>query len=141
MIDVGEPGGEDAPYVRSLQTIGALELSASIQFVLFPIGSEGSYAYAGFGGMLDNVVSATQNDDWSGVPTLPSDYPKHWDYDLGGQIGGGGMAYAGVALSLGTARLVTDVRYVARTPFSDAKTYDWLTGRGVRIGMAMWFPL
>lgn len=140
-LDVGEPDPEQAPFVTSRQNLGSLELSASVQFKLLPLGQDGSHVFAGIGGMIDNVVAATQTDDWTNVPQLPSDYPEEWDYDLGSQLGIGGIAYAGVALSLGTARLVGDVRFVSRAPLGDARIYEWLAARGVRIGMGVWFPL
>lgn len=140
-LDVGEPDPEQAPFVISRQNLGSLEMSASVQFTLLPLGKDGSHVFAGIGGMIDNVMAATQKDDWTNVPQLPSDYPEEWEYDLGSQLGIGGIAYAGVALSLGTARLVGDVRFVSRTPLGDGRIYEWLAARGVRIGMGVWFPL
>lgn len=141
MVDVGEPDPTTFPIVQSRQTLGSTEITTSLQFVVLPLGADGSHVFAGIGGMLDYVLHATQTDDWTGVTQLPPEYPKTWDYDLGGQFGGGGLAYAGVALNLGDARLMGDVRYVGRTAISSSKSYDWLAGRGVRIGVGLWFPL
>jgi len=140
-LHVGEQTQEPDPIVISRHALGSFDIMLGGQFTVMPIDQSGSHVFAGIGGLFDYVVSATQTDDWTGVATLPAGYPRTYTYDLGTQAGIGGVAYLGAALSLGTANLVADVRYVARTPLGSDRAYTWLAGRGFRVGVGMWFPL
>ncbi|MBU3741716.1 MAG: hypothetical protein FGM24_05460 [Candidatus Kapabacteria bacterium] len=140
-LNVGDDPGTESRVVSTRHTIGSVDLALTAQFTVMPIGTDGSHVFAGLGGMIDHVMTATQSDDWTFVSTLPVEYADVYDYDLGSQTGIGSVAYVGAALSLGTSRLVADVRYVTRTPIGDDRTYAWLAGRGLRMNVSLLFPL
>lgn len=140
-LHVGEQTQEPDPVVITRHSLGSFDVMLGGQFTLLPIDERGSNVFAGMGAMVDYTVAATQTDDWSSVATLPAGYPRTYTYELGTQAGVGGVVYLGAALSLGTANLVADVRYVTRTPLGDDRVYTWLAGRGFRVGVGMWFPL
>ena len=140
-LNVGDQPGTTDPVVVTRHSLGSFDLAMSAQFTLMPIGTGGSHLFAGIGGTIDRVVTATQTDNWSAVSTLPAEYPDIYDYELETQTGIGGVAYIGAALSLGSSSIVADVRYVSRTPLGDAQPYSWLAGRGLRVGVGLWLPL
>ena len=140
-LNVGEQPGTTDPVVVTRHSLGSFDLALGAQFTLMPIGTGGSHIFAGIGGMIDRVVTATQTDNWSAVSNLPVEYPDIYDYELETQTGIGGIAYIGAALSLGSSSIIADVRYVSRTALGDARPYTWLAGRGIRVGVGMWFPL
>jgi hypothetical protein len=140
-LNVGDQPGTTDPVVVTRHSLGSFDLAVGAQFTLMPIGTGGSHLFAGIGGMVDRVVTATQTDNWSAVSTLPVGYPDIYDYDLETQTGIGGVAYIGAALSLGSTSIIADLRYVSRTALGDAQPYSWLAGRGIRVGVGMWFPL
>ena len=140
-LNVGEEPDQESRIVTTRHTLGAFDLALTAQFTVMPLGTDGSHIFAGLGGMIDHVVTATQSDDWTSVTTLPVEYAAVYDYSLGTQTGIGSVAYVGAALSLGTSRLVADVRYVTRTPIGDDRSYAWLAGRGLRMNIGLLFPL
>lgn len=140
-IQVVDPGVESRTVTSTL-TLGSVELQAGLRVRVLPFDSSGGGVHVMLGGMLDRVMSASIDDDYSMVQGWRG--PRTVETPLESSFGAGVVMGAGVVFPVGDGRLNIDVQYVTRSTLDtskDADGYAWLAGRGVRIGFGYLFRL
>jgi hypothetical protein len=139
---VDNPSG--GPVVVSSLVTSAIELTAALRIPLARVDTSGSYFGVQLGALVDQLTSAEQTDDYTGI--LPGDrgsIPDRVATSYTSQIGGGAVIGGVLVLNTGAGRLVLDITYVTRGPESlpvptprtggSSEQYvGWLVGNGLR---------
>lgn len=135
------------PQLPSTLTASSLELTASLCFPVMPLDSSGAALGFSLGGLVDYMMSAQQDDDYSAIDKHQG--PAHVIADYESQLGFGALLGLYIALPVGTNRLNFDLQYVFRNPttITSATTppveqsSGWLIGKGLRVGLSFGFGL
>lgn len=140
------------PVVVSSLTTTAVEMNAVLRIPVARMDSSGSYAGVQLGVLADYLLSANQEDDYTGI--LPGDrgqIPDRVSTSYNAQIGGGAILGGIMVLNAGIGRLVIDVAYMLRQPESlpvpmprlggpKEQYVGWLVGSGMRFSAGFEVP-
>ncbi len=139
--------GQGEPLLTSTLTASSVELNAGLGFPLLALDTSGSNLGLSVGVMTDVILSASQEDDYSAIPNHPDPDLVTASYEQ--QFGFGAYIGAFLGMNLGGSRISFDVTYMFRQPGTLSTTgtpvteqnIGWLIGRGLRIGIGLFFGL
>lgn len=145
-VQVVTPGGT-GPQIVSTFTSSSIEASAMLKIPLVDLDSSGTALHLNLGALADRVLNTKQVDDYSQIP----DYlgAKTVEVEYSPQFGFGALFGVSVGTSMGSGKLLFDLRFVFRNPKTaltnttppQEQDLSWLIGQGMRFGVSYLFSL
>lgn len=133
--------------VKSEFVSNSIDLAAEGFIPLGDLDTSGSRIGLTLGFFADRILSASQTDDYSAIADYPG--PPIVQTQYKGQFGFGASIGVSTILPLGDSRIVFDIKYIIRQPYTlitndwraDVQNVEWLISNGLRISAGYLLPI